>query len=191
VYPQTPHLKAGSLDLTRVRICSDSANTYFELGFRNLSNPGWHPEYGFQLTFVAITIDTDRERDSGARRLGHNSNFTFSADAGFERLILIGGGVRVLDGRDTVLGEYVPGPGDEKNPLGNARTKTIAFALPHDVLDSAALRGRLTILVGAQDDHGGAGIGEFRSVGPEAGEWNGGGRRRPLDPNVYDTMIIE
>jgi glycogen debranching enzyme len=191
VYPRTPLLKAGSLDLTHVRVRSDSASTYFDLQFRSLSNPGWHPEYGFQLTFVAIAIDADRTPNSGRRDLGSNSRMVFPADAGFERLILVGGGVRVLDERNAIVAEYLPRPGDERQPLGDSQTGTVSFALPKDVLGQAFLRGRWTILVGAQDDHGGAGLGEFRSVETVAGEWNGGGRRRPSEANVYDTLTID
>jgi hypothetical protein len=47
---------------------------------------------------------------------------------------------------------------------------------------------RFTILAGGQDDHGGAGIGEFRTVNTERGEWNGGGKRRSGDSNIYDIL---
>jgi carbohydrate-binding DOMON domain-containing protein len=45
------------------------------------------------------------------------------------------------------------------------------------------------VLVGAQDDHGGAGIGEFRNVNADAGEWSGGGKKSVSDPNVYDVLV--
>jgi carbohydrate-binding DOMON domain-containing protein len=45
------------------------------------------------------------------------------------------------------------------------------------------------VLVGAQDDHGGAGIGVFRNVEADAGEWHGGGKLSPGDPNVYDFIF--
>ena len=191
VYPTSGQLKAGSLDLTHFRMTTDSSMVYIDLRFRNLSNPGWHPEYGFQLTYVAIAIDTDRSRTSGQRHLGLNSKVLLEEGFGFERLILVGGGIRVLDSQSAVLAEYLPAPGDERNPLGDASAGTISFALPKDLLGIPASGGRVGIFVGAQDDHGGAGLGEFRTVSEKAGEWTGGGRHHPSDPNVYDTLILE
>ncbi len=43
------------------------------------------------------------------------------------------------------------------------------------------------MLVGAQDDHGGAGIGEFREVNAEGGAWIGSGGS-PDSHNVYDWL---
>jgi len=45
------------------------------------------------------------------------------------------------------------------------------------------------VVAGAQDDHGGAGIGEFRDVHAERGEWNGGGKLFDDEPNVYDDLV--
>lgn len=191
VYPTTAQLKPGSLDLTHIRIASDSSLVYFDLRFRTLSNPGWHPEYGFQLTYAAIAIDADRSRPSGQRHVGMNSNLVLGEDFGFERLILVGGGIRILDSQAAVLGEYLPTPGDDRNPLGDAAAGTISFSVPKDLLGIPYSGARVGIFVGAQDDHGGAGLGEFRTVNETAGEWTGGGRRHPSDPNVYDRLIIE
>jgi carbohydrate-binding DOMON domain-containing protein len=191
VYPTTPQLRSGSLDLTRFGVSVDSVNVYFSLWFRNLSDPGWHPEYGFQLTYVAIAIDADRRRSSGQRNLGWNSNVILDNDAGYERLILVGGGVRILDANDSILAEYLPAPGDERNPLGDAPKRTISFAIPQEVLGEPSAAWRFAVFVGAQDDHGGAGLGEFRTVGDSASAWVGGGKRRTLDANVYDTLVIE
>lgn len=191
VYPTNGQLKAGSLDLRHARVTSDSSMVYVDLRFRNLSNPGWHPEYGFQLTYVALAIDADRKPSSGQRHLGWNSNVVLEQDFSFERLILVGGGIRVLDAQSAVLGEYLPAPGDERNPLGDAAAGTISFALPRNLLGIPKSGARIGIFVGAQDDHGGVGLGEFRTVSAKAGEWTGGGRRQSSDPNVYDTLILE
>ena len=191
VYPTGGQLKAGSLDLTHMRMTADSSLVYVDLRFRKLSNPGWHPEYGFQLTYVAIAIDTDRGRLSGQRHLGWNSNVVLEEDFGFERLILIGGGIRILDSQSAVLAEYLPTPGDERNPLGDVATGTISFAIPKGLLNIPSLGARVALFVGAQDDHGGAGLGEFRTVSEIAGEWTGGGRHQRSDPNVYDTLVLE
>ena len=63
---------------------------------------------------------------------------------------------------------------------------SMAAAIAFD-LDGAALT---VVVAGAQDDHGGAGIGEFRQVLETASEWNGGGRTSAADSNVYDTLIV-
>jgi carbohydrate-binding DOMON domain-containing protein len=154
-----------------------------------LSNPRWHPEYGFQLTFAAIAVRFNDNPAGKGRELGMNSNVIVPEDYAFDRLIAVGGGVRVSDGTGKILAEYVPQPGDEKNPLGNASTGTVAFSIPRELLTTAEDNWTFAVFVGAQDDHGGAGIGEFRSVERLAGEWVGGGRKRPSDPNIFDTLF--
>jgi hypothetical protein len=50
---------------------------------------------------------------------------------------------------------------------------------------------RFAIATGAQDDHGGGGIGEFRNVGISASDWQGGGGEKETgNCNVYDLFII-
>ena len=98
--------------------------------------------------------------------------------------------MQLEDTTGKVIVAYIPIPGDETNPLGNAHTRTINFALPLSYLGRPGPGWTLTILAGAQDDHGGSGLGDFRTVNPEAGEWNGGGKRNPDDPNVYDVLTV-
>ena len=188
-YPLTPLLKPGSLDITRFTVSADEKYAYFTLQFRDLSNPGWHPEYGFQLTCVAIAIDKDGRRGSGSVSVGMNSNFSLDPNYAYESIVYVGGGVRVADSKGTILAEYRPVAGDEKNPLGSTQSKEISFSIPCDVLGKPAAAWRYTVLVGCQDDHGGAGIGDFRGVGSTAKEWSGGGRKRPSDSNVYDVIF--
>lgn len=189
-YPQNPLFVHGSFDLTRLAIGFDSINVFFLLRFKALSDPGWHPEYGFQLTFAAIAIDTDGIAGSGSTVIGHNAGVTLPPDRAFERLILVGGGVRVEDRSGRILAEYFPLPQDASNPLGDASGGAISFAIPRTLLGTPSPYWKLTVLAGAQDDHGGAGVGEFRTVNRERGEWNGGGRLRPEDPNVYDELDV-
>jgi hypothetical protein len=189
-YPQNPLFVKGSFDLTRLAISFDSADVFFQLRFTALSDPGWHPEYGFQLTYAAIAIDTDGIAGSGSDVIGHNAGVTLPPDRAFERLILVGGGVRVENQSGKILAEYFPLPEDSANPLGNASDGTISFALPRALVGTPSHRWKLTVLVGAQDDHGGAGVGEFRTVNREPGEWNGGGKLHPGDPNIYDELDI-
>ena len=187
-YPLTPLLKPGSLDITRVTVSSDDKNAYFKLRFRDLSNPGWHPEYGFQLTYAAIAIDKDNKPGSGQTAVGMNSNFSIDPRFAYETIIFIGAGVRISDSKGAVLAEYIPITGDEKNPLGDARQKAIAFSVPLDILGKPSTTWRYTVAVGCQDDHGGAGLGDFRTVEATAKEWTGGGRKKPADSNVYDVI---
>ena len=93
------------------------------------------------------------------------------------------------DDKGTVLAEYVPSEADVRNPLGNSSQGAITFAIPLDFLGNPGLTWRFAVLSGGQDDHGGAGLGEFRSVGYNVGEWNGGGRLSEADPNIYDTLF--
>ncbi|MCX6133221.1 MAG: hypothetical protein NTU47_05330 [Ignavibacteriales bacterium] len=188
-YPLTPLLKPGSLDITHFTVSADAKFAHFRLRFRDLSNPGWHPEYGFQLTYAAIAIDKDNRPGSGGRAIGMNSNVSLDPQYAYETILYIGGGVRIADSQGTILAEYIPVAGDEKNPIGNTLTKEIAFSIPVDLLGKPDRTWRYTVLVGCQDDHGGAGIGDFRAVESAAKEWAGGGRKKNSDSNVYDVIF--
>ncbi len=155
VYPLTTLLKPGSLDITDFAVSADEKCAYFKLRFRNLSNPGWHPEYGFQLTYVAIAIDKDGRAGSGNTAVGMNSNFFLDPGYAYETILYVGGGVRVADSKGAILAEYIPVAGDEKNPLGSTQRREIAFSIPVEVLGKPAALWRYTVLVGCQDDHGG------------------------------------
>ncbi|HUL45321.1 MAG TPA: amylo-alpha-1,6-glucosidase [Bacteroidota bacterium] len=188
-YPLTSSLVPGSLDITHFTVRADKQFAYFTLDFRSLSNPGWHPEYGFQLTYCAIAIDKDGRKGSGQTSIGMNSRYSLDPSYAAENIIYVGGGFRVVDQRGKTLAEYLPVAGDEKNPLGNTPRKEIQFAVPASIVGSPDPSWRYTVLVGCQDDHGGAGIGEFRSVESEAREWAGGGKRDSSASNVYDVIL--
>ncbi|HCA81480.1 MAG TPA: hypothetical protein DEP53_17250 [Bacteroidetes bacterium] len=189
-YPTTPHLKPGSLDITRFTARSDGQRVTFSLRFRRLSDPGWHPEYGFQLTYAAIAIDKDGRKRSGSSTVGMNARYTLDPTMAYETIIYVGGGLQVEDGNGKILSAYLPIEGDESHPLGNAGDGTIEFSLPTDVVGKPDGSWRFTVLAGCQDDHGGAGIGEFRTVESKGGEWTGGGKKKPGDPNVYDVLKV-
>jgi glycogen debranching enzyme len=189
-YPLSPSFVPGSFDIAHFELRADSVNAYFSLTFRTLSDPGWHPEYGFQLTFAAIAISEDTVRGTGRLMVPHNAEYRLDPRYGYEKLLVIGGGVQLEDTAGKVIAAYMPVPGDEANPLGNTQTSTISFAIPLSYLGRPSPNWTFTILAGAQDDHGGAGLGEFRTVSAEPGEWNGGGRRTPDDPNVYDVLTV-
>jgi carbohydrate-binding DOMON domain-containing protein len=73
--------------------------------------------------------------------------------------------------------------------LGSTQKKEIEFSIPVDVLGKPGTAWRYTVLLGCQDDHGGAGIGDFRTVESVAKEWTGGGRKKLSDSNVYDVIF--
>ncbi len=189
IYPQTPNLQHGSLDITKFEVSEDNKEVYFYLEYANLSNPGWHPEYGYQLTFTAIAVDKDGKENSGETNVGANSNYTLSPNSGYENIIYVGGGVKLLNANKKILAEYQPIAGDEKISLGNIATKSIYFKLHKELLGTPSENWQYTILVGCQDDHGGAGIGEFRAVEVNAGEWVGGNKKNPKDSNVFDVIL--
>lgn len=189
VYPLTTNLKPGSLDITHFTVSADEKNVYFRMQFRNLSNPGWHPEYGFQLTYAAIAIDKDGKSGSGQTKVGMNSNYILDKQFAYENIMYVGGGFRIVDAKGNIVAEYLPIPGDEHHPLGDTKEKFISFAIPIEILGTPDAAWRYTVLVGCQDDHGGAGVGDFRSVEATAKEWTGGGKKKSTDSNVYDVIL--
>ncbi len=186
-YPESQHFKKGILDILQSSFRYDEKNLYCTLTFSSLYDPGWHPEYGFQLTMAAIALNTG----SGTQRnIGINSGFMLDSSSAFNRLIVVGGGIRVLNENGSILCEYIPKQEDAVSPLGNTRSSSIEFALPLEYLGTPGPHWKMTILVGGQDDHGGAGIGEFRSVEKGISEWLGGGKTLPNDSNIFDVMIV-
>jgi carbohydrate-binding DOMON domain-containing protein len=186
VYPKNPLFRKGILDLRHFKVERDGENAYFTVTMGALSQPGWHPEYGFQLTMLAIGIDQTGDAAQQARSFRHNSRYTLPKKQGFDKLILVGGGVQVRDKDDGILAEFVPH--SESDAIGDVRTSTISFAIPLSILGPNIGTWTYNIIVGAQDDHGGAGIGEFREVQAQPSEWNGGGNTSG-GTNVYDTMF--
>ncbi len=186
-YPVGQHFPKGIFDIIGAIFRYDEKNLYCTLTFSNLHDPGWHREYGFQLTIAAIALNTG---NGTQREAGVNSGFRLDSAYAFDRMIVVGGGVRILNGSGAILCEYIPKPDDIKEPLGNTASKSIEFALPLEYLGTPGPHWKMTIIAGAQDDHGGAGIGEFRSIGKEPGEWQGGGKIEPNESNVFDVMIM-
>lgn len=187
IYPKNTNFVEGILDLKKFTLKEDHVNYYFEMEFKNLHNPGWHNEYGFQLTLAAICISGN---ESSGKNVLLNSGYTLPDNRLFNRKIIVGGGIEIRDDRDRVIAAYIPKPADIKNPLGNLSAKTISFSLPKDLLGNITEKSKISVLIGAQDDHGGAGVGEFRSVEKEAGEWTGGGKKNSKDHNIYDFLLI-
>ncbi len=188
VYPLNQNFKPGILDLTHAEVSYDSHDVYFRLKFKNLVNPMWHPEYGYQLTFAAIAIG---DGHGGRRELGRNSEYVLPEGRGYQRVIYVGGGIEVYNNDGKKIAAYVPTMADTANTLGDVRTREISFSLPVSVVGRPNKDWRISILVGAQDDHGGGGVGEFRTVAAKASEWQGGGKNRKNLPNVYETMFLK
>jgi hypothetical protein len=105
-------------------------------------------------------------------------------------MITAGGGFEVRDQSGKILAAYLPEPGDVKNPMGNIGTSSVSFAVPKKLIGTITPSTVISILTGAQDDHGGAGVGEFRQVNSTASEWAGGGKKNSRDHNIYDFLLI-
>jgi carbohydrate-binding DOMON domain-containing protein len=90
------------------------------------------------------------------------------------------------DGNGKILCEYKPY--DPEYAFGDVQKKQISFALPREFLPGNPEDWKFTVLTGAQDDHGGAGLGEFREVATQVERWKGGGGGQGK-PNVYDHLI--
>ncbi len=186
-YPTGAVFASGMLDITGFHLEQDDERYYFTLQFRNLVDPGWHSEYGFQLTFATLAIRTG-ERGQRRRDVGRNSGWRLERSRAADRFIHVGGGFQVEDGDGEILLMYIPTSSDF--PLGRIDTKQIRFAIPKEYLPGNPDSWKITILSGVQDDHGGAGIGEFREVGENPGPWIGGGGGEGL-PNVYDWIEVQ
>ena len=184
VYPSSEYFKPGILDFTKFELSEDNKSYNFRLTFRNLIQPGWHPEYGFQLTYLAICLhDGVGTRTS----VGANSGYSLSEQDAASRIIYVGGGISVQDDNGKTLCTFTPRANSEA--FGDTTLKQISFSLPKKYFPKPNDQWAWTILVGAQDDHGGAGMGEFRTVKPVVEQWAGGGNK-DNSPNIYDIMKI-
>ncbi|MEW6510580.1 MAG: amylo-alpha-1,6-glucosidase [Bacteroidota bacterium] len=188
-YPLNDNFTPGSFDIRRLTVSIDTAYLYFVLSFRALSDPGWHPEYGFQLTFAAIAIDEDGLTGSGRLAIGRNANLELDSRHAYEKIVYVGGGVQLEDASGKILAVYLPDEEDARQPFGDVSSGTVRWAIPRALLGTPTPSWTFSVAAGAQDDHGGAGLGEFRTVNLEQGEWNGGGKEHRTDTNVYDMLI--
>lgn len=189
-YPTNKNFSDGILDLREFVLKEDESNYYFDLKFRNLTNPGWHNEYGYQLTFTSICIQNNPSEKLN-KNVGANSKYTLPDEFAFNTVINVGGGFEIRNAYNITVAAYIPKETDISNPLGNVNDNTISFSVPKRFLGEIKSDVRIAIMVGAQDDHGGAGIGEFREVSFEATEWTGGGKKDPKEHNVYDWLFIK
>lgn len=179
-YPTGPAFSPGIFDATGLRIAETDDAWFFEIEMGRLVDPGWNPQFGFQLTMAALAFGPG----PGPMQVGREANAR--VESGYTHLVFVGGGVRVEDYLGNVLGEYRPAEADARNPLGSTETGRIVFSIPKSVLPDMPSGTTLTLLVGGQDDNGGGQIGEFRAVEVHASEWVGGGSPFAGAPRVYD-----
>ncbi|MCF7800853.1 MAG: hypothetical protein K9N34_02420 [Candidatus Marinimicrobia bacterium] len=183
-YPRNQQFQPGIADITRMRIWENEVALTFELAFQNLVDPGWHPEYGYQLTYAAIGLDV---RPSGLRQVGKNAGSAFPEAFTANRLLYVSGGIQIVDESGYILAEYIPW--DESGAIGNVGEKTVRFCIPRELFPAELTEAKWLVAVGLQDDHGGAGLGDFRAVEALATEWTGGGKKDGTDGNVYDWLM--
>lgn len=188
-YPTGKHFVDGILDILHFRISEDSTHYYFDMQFRNLVNPKWHPGYGFQLTFATISFITDINRGR-SRSVDYNAQYLLPKEREFNIEIVVGGGLSVHNYSDKILAQYFPLDTDASNPLGDSRKNSITFALEKKLIGIIDKKAPISVLVGAQDDHGGSGIGDFRNVESRASQYHGGGSEHRRDHNIYDFLFI-
>jgi len=148
--------------------------------------PGWHPEYGFQLTYAAIGIHTGDS--SGTRQMGMHAQYTPATEEPMQYLLYIGGGFRLTNAAGKTLVEYRPSqPG---YPLADLDENKIHIAIPVKDFPQLKKWWKYTVITGGQQDYGGGGLGVFRSVGETPCLWQGGGKIDPGAPNWYDLLQV-
>ncbi len=188
VYPKNKVFAAGIADLKSLTIYDNGSYWGFRIDLRNLINPNWHPEYGFQLTYLALAIYDPVLKGKTDKRIHHQANFVLAPSRAFNRIIYVGGGLEIRDAQNKRLALYLPT--ERSHPLGFVAYHQIRFKIPKTLLPGLTPKTRITVLAGLQDDHGGSGLGDFRAVLPVAGAWHGGGATNPEAPAVYDWLNV-
>jgi len=187
-YPRDKHFQPGIFDLESVEIKDLKQDWSFEIRLRNLTDPGWHPEYGFQLTFIALAFRLEGAGTEVQREVLLNSGEQLRPERAFNRLLLIGGGLEIRNAGHEPLAVFVPMQTTDR--IGFVNERLIRFRLPKTLLPGLSEKSRITVLSGAQDDHGAAGIGEFREVRTESAAFYGGGASAVNPVNIYDRLEI-
>ena len=187
--PFDTNFKEGILKLENLSLYDEGDSWGFEVKMANLWDPAWHPEYGFQLTYLAIAVGGAEGK--GALDVGMEANFRLPEGRAYDRIIYVGGGLEVRDAAGKVLASFVPQ--DTAHHLGFVADRAIRFRLPKALLPGLAGARTISVLSGAQDDHGGAGLGNFRPVKIKAGQWTGGGAAADDGSacRVYDALYLK
>lgn len=187
-YPLNPVFTKGIADLKSVTVYDNGDYWGFRIDLRNLTNPNWHPEYGFQLTYLALAVYDPALKGTTATRIGHQAHFRLPGKRAFDRVIYIGGGLEIRDAKDQRIALFVPT--ERRHPLGFVNYRQIRFQIPKILLPGLNAKTKITVLSGLQDDHGGSGLGDFRVVLSKADQWHGGGAKKKDAPAVYDVLKI-
>ncbi|MBD3368612.1 MAG: hypothetical protein GF405_10660 [Candidatus Eisenbacteria bacterium] len=170
--------EGGQADLLSFAIEKENGNLIFVFTIRNLVDP-W--DVGNRLTMVAVAIDTE---DGGDEELRRNANVWLEQPSEYQ-IFAAGETVQMIDVNSEPVDVGV-------SVATDMEAGTIRISVPIDALNGAASDWRYTPAVGLQDDYGAGGLGDFREVKAEAGEWRGGGGDDlALDPNVYDIVVPE
>lgn len=184
IYPTNQQFQPGIADITRMQVWENSEYLKFQLTFDNLVDPGWHPEYGYQLTYAAIGLDSGK---GGLKQIGKNAQTTFPGNFTANRTIYVSGGIQIVNEAGGILAEYMPR--DKSGAIGNINARQVTFSLPRELFPGKLNAAHWIVAVGLQDDHGGAGLGDFRGVEVLPAEWSGGGNTIPTIGNVYDWLV--
>ena len=182
-YPTNPQFAAGIADIRKMEILQNEQSYRFTLTFEDLVDPGWHPEYGYQLTYAAIGIDIPERK--GDRDIGRNAHARWQGRFAADYTIHVSGAILVLDGSGPVA-EFLPEASSDA--IGHVETASVEFSLPKELFDRDLKNARFQVAVGLQDDHGGAGLGDFRDIRTDQAEWWGGGGSA-AGSNVYDWLV--
>ncbi|RMH95925.1 MAG: hypothetical protein D6681_12620, partial [Calditrichaeota bacterium] len=148
-YPTNPHFKEGIFDLRRVKIHRDKSYFFFEIEMGELVDPGWRPEPGFQLTYLAITLSFEGLKGVKRTRIGMNANYSLPVEYSYNYVIYVGNGYRIVDGRGRIVAEYQPT--DTEHPIGFVQDRKIRFSVPVELLSHKHLKNAV-VLAGGQDD---------------------------------------
>ncbi len=188
-YPQNKVFLPGIFDIRSFTLYDNSDAWGFRIDMRKLADPGWHPEYGFQLTYLAIALRDSLPAEPVSQFVGHGASMRLPSGRAFNRIIYVGGGLELRNSNNRKIAVYVPM--ESKHPLGFTEYRQIRFNIPKALLPGLNPHTVITILAGGQDDHGGAGIGDFRALQKTAGQWHGGGAPAGrYVSRVYDWLGI-
>lgn len=182
-YPTNAQFSDGVADILNFELSRVEGGYLFEFEFADLVDPGWHPEYGFQLSFGALGISFSK--DTGTPTIARNAKADFKAGFRADRIIYFSSGLIITDAENQPIAEYLPS--ERGGAIGNAQSNRVQFRLPLDIFPPGLEDAQFQLAVGCQDDHGGAVIGDFREVEATAAEWVGGGALE-FSSNVYDWL---
>ncbi|MFH1502371.1 MAG: glucodextranase DOMON-like domain-containing protein [Candidatus Eisenbacteria bacterium] len=177
VYPTNEAFgEMGQADILAFTIEKENGDLVFTFTLRNLVDP-WN--VGNRLTMVAVAIDTQEGGDGELRRNANvmlESPSEYQVFAGGETVQIVDAESEPVDVGATVVTDV------DRN--------TIRISVPIASIDGAASDWRFAAAAGLQDDYGAGGLGDFREVKAEPGEWRGGGGDDlAIDPNVYDIVV--